>query len=342
MPLLLSTVNKNISDNLNFKAVVGTNLRRNYFKSTFAVTNGGLIIPGIYDLANSANPIEAPTEEDQQREIGRVFGGITLAYKEMLILDATASRDQSSTLPKGSNAYFYPSVSGGFVFSKLLPNATWLNFGKLRLNYAEVGADAPFDYLVDNYTQPTPFGTVPLFSVNSTKKNANLKPEKTRSYEAGIEASFLKNRIGFDVTYYHTNTIDQIIPVTISGATGYTTQIINAGVVENKGIEASLNLVPVKTKDFTWNLALNWTNPKNKVKSLTGGTDNILMGSFQAILAFYELNYLGDLAEFKTRVLAELPNNKKLLHSRDLLPFAMQHGWHDVLSQCQLSWEKVA
>ncbi|SFQ50745.1 SusC/RagA family TonB-linked outer membrane protein [Parafilimonas terrae] len=277
----LASVNKNISDNLNFKAVVGTNLRRNYFKSTFAITNGGLIIPGIYDLANSANPIEAPTEEDQQREIGRVFGGITLAYKEMLILDLTASRDQSSTLPKGNNAYFYPSASGGFVFSKLLPDATWLNFGKLRLNYAEVGADAPFDYLVDNYTQPTPFGTVPLFSVNSTKKNADLKPEKTRSYEAGIEASFLKNRIGFDVTYYHTNTIDQIIPVTISGATGYTTQIINAGVVENKGIEASLNLIPVKTKDFSWNMALNWTNPKNKVVSLTGGTENILMGSFQ-------------------------------------------------------------
>ena len=266
--------------------MAGANLRTNYFKSIFASTNGGLIVPGIYDLANSLNPITAPTEEDQKRQIGGVFGGITLTYKEMLILDATARNDRSSTLPAGSNSFFYPSVSGGFVFSKLLPSTNWLSFGKLRLNYAEVGSDAPYDYLVDNYTQPTPYGSVPLFSVNSTKKNADLKPERTRSYEGGIEASFLKNRIGFDVTYYKTNTVDEIIPVTISASTGYTTQIINAGNVENKGIEASLNLVPVKTRDFTWNLGLNWTKSKNKVISLTGGTENILLGTFQGGVTF--------------------------------------------------------
>jgi hypothetical protein len=93
--------------------------------------------------------------------------------------------------------------------------------------------------------------------------------------------SFLQNRIGLDLTYYKTNTVDQIIPVTISASTGYTTQIINAGNVENKGLETSLNLVPVKSRSFTWNMNVNWTKLKNKVVSLTGGTQNILLGRFQ-------------------------------------------------------------
>jgi TonB-linked SusC/RagA family outer membrane protein len=277
----LANINKDINNNLNFKALLGANLRQDYFKSIFASTNGGLILPGVYDLANSLNPIVAPTETDERIEVGGVFAGVTLTYKDMLILDATGRNDKSSTLPDGHNSYFYPSVSGGFVFSKLLPNLNWLSFGKLRANYAEVGSDAPFDYLINSYDQPTPFGSVPLFSVSSTQKNPDLKPERTRSYEAGIEASFLKNRIGIDATYFKTNTIDQIIPVTISGSTGFTTQIINAGNVENKGIELTLNLSPVKTKNFSWNMNVNWTKINNKVKSLQGGTENILLAVFQ-------------------------------------------------------------
>jgi hypothetical protein len=117
---LFANVDQNITNDLNFKALIGGNLRQNDIRSIFAATNGGLIVPGIYDLANSLNPITAPIENDQRVEVGGVFAGITLAYKNMLILDATARRDKSSTLPEGNNAYFYPSVSGGFVFSKLL------------------------------------------------------------------------------------------------------------------------------------------------------------------------------------------------------------------------------
>jgi TonB-linked SusC/RagA family outer membrane protein len=278
---LIANINTDISKNLNFRALAGANLRRNQYNTIYAATNGGLITPGIYSLANSVNPIVAPTEVDQRTEVGGVFGGFTFTYKNMLILDVTARNDQSSTLPAGNNSYFYPSVSGGFVFSKLLPDVRWLTFGKLRANYAEVGSDAPFDYLINSYTQPSPFNGVPLFSVGSTQKNPNLKPERTRSSEVGLEMQFLKNRIGLDVTYFKTNTIDQIIPVTISGATGYTTQIVNAGNVENKGLEASLNLVPVKTKNFSWNMNVNFTDINNKVVSLTGGTQNILLGTFQ-------------------------------------------------------------
>ena len=277
----VANLNKDLSERLNLKALAGANLRQDHFSSIFASTNGGLIIPGVYSLANSLNPITAPTEVEERIEVGGVFAGLTLTYNDMLILDATARNDKSSTLPSGNSSYFYPSISGGFVFSKLVPNQNWLSFGKLRLNYAEVGNDAPFDYIINTYGQPTPFGNIPLFNVSTTEKNPNLKPERTRSYEAGIEASFIKNRIGIDATYFKTNTIDQIIPVTISASTGHTTQIINAGNVENKGIELSLTLVPVKTKNFSWNMNVNWTRLRNKVLSLTEGTDNILLGVFQ-------------------------------------------------------------
>src|SRR4030095_5638109 len=220
--------------------------------SIFAATNGGLVIPKLYSLSNSANPINAPTEIEQRVEVGGVFAGATFPYDDMFILDATARVDKSSTLPADNNTFFYPSVSAGFIFSKLLTGMPWLNFGKVRLNYAEVGSPAPWDYITDSYDKPTPFGSVPLFSVSNTKKNEELKPERTRSYEAGLELSVLKNRVGLDLTFYKTNTIDQIIPVSISAATGNTTRIINAGNVENKGVEVSLNLTPVKNQDFTW------------------------------------------------------------------------------------------
>lgn len=277
----MANLDRDISSGLNLKALVGTQLRRSKFNSVFAATNGGIIVPGIYALTNSTNPIVAPVEQEQEQEIGSVFGGVTFTYHDMLILDVTGRMDKSSTLPANNNTYFYPSVSLGFVFSKLLPGASWLSHGKLRLNYAEVGSDAPFDYLVNSYDQPTPFSGTPLFSVNSTLKNPTLKPERTKSYEAGIELAVLHNRVGLDVTYFKSNTLDQIIPVTTSAAIGYTTQIVNAGNVENKGVEVALNLAPVKGRDFGWNMNINWSKIKNEVLSLYGGTQNILLGRFQ-------------------------------------------------------------
>jgi len=278
---LIGNYDKNLSEDFNFKALLGGNLRQNRVNSIAASTNGGLVIPGLYSLSNSANPINAPAETEQTVEVGGVFAGATLTYKQMLVLDATARMDKSSTLPEDNNSYFYPSVSAGFIFSKLLPSARWMNFGKVRLNYAEVGSPAPWDYITDSYDKPTPYGSVALFSVSGTKKNEVLKPEKTKSWEAGLELSTFDNKIGLDLTFYKTNTIDQIIPVSISAATGNTTRIINAGNVENKGIEVALNVTPVKTRDFTWSFSINWAKAENEVKSLIGGTQNIVLGQFQ-------------------------------------------------------------
>jgi TonB-linked SusC/RagA family outer membrane protein len=284
---LLASFDKDLSSDFNLKALAGTNLRKGHETSIYAATNGGLIIPGIYSLKNTANPVDPPIETDLRREVGGVFGGATLTYRGFLILDGTFRRDQSSTLPKGNNSYNYPSISGGFVFSKLLPAVTWLSYGKLRANYAEVGNDTRPYRTLNVYDQNTAFGSIPQTSVQNTQANSSLKPERTKSYEYGLEASLFKGRAGFDLSYYDAKTFDQIFAVSLSNATGYNAKFLNSGTVDNKGVEVSLYVTPVKTQYFSWTINANWTRNRNKVVDLyvdpaTGvPTDNIVLGSFQ-------------------------------------------------------------
>ena len=274
---LMANFDRNITDDINLKALVGTNLRRINNQSAFAITNGGLVVPGLYALSNSLNPLNVlPTDEIAQRTaVDGYFAGITLGYKGFLNLDATARRDRSSTLPVANNAYFYPSVSGSFLFSKMLSGLPWLSSGKLRANYAEVGNDATWGSLQDVYFKPVSFGSATLFSLPDTKNNPALVPEKTRSKEIGLEVALFKSRAGFDITYYDTRSINQIIPVAISTATGYSNKYVNAGTIQNKGIELSLYGSPVRTSDFSWNINVNWTQNRNKVLALFGNSKNL-------------------------------------------------------------------
>jgi TonB-linked SusC/RagA family outer membrane protein len=281
----LLNYDKDITTDLNFKALLGGNIRQTNINSILAVTNGGLVVPRLYSLSNSVNPINAPTENETKIQVDGLFAGATLIWKEMFTLDATVRRDHSSTLPSSNSKYYYPSVSAGFIFNKVgaLSNMEWLSYGKIRANYAELGNSAPALSLKDVYTKPSPFGGATLFAVPGTKNNANLRPEKTKSFEAGIEANFLKNRVGFDVTYYNAKSIDQILPVAVSTSTGYDFEYVNAGVIRNHGVEATLNITPVRTNDFQWDLRLNWTKNISEVESLFGpdSTSVLQLGSFQ-------------------------------------------------------------
>lgn len=272
---LLLSADRNLSSDLNLKALLGTNLRRNDIQAVIATTNGGLVVPGLYSLSNSASPVNAPDEIAEKLAVDGYFAGITVGYRDFLTLDATGRVDRASTLPKANNTYFYPSVSASFVFSKFLPTATWLSLGKLRMNYAEVGNNAPFGSLFDVYDKPTPFGGTTLFSLPLRKNNPDLKPEKTKSKEAGLEMAFLKNRLGFDVSYYSTKSIDQIFPVAVSTATGYSSKFVNAGTIQNKGIELSIYATPVKTSSFNWTANVNWSRNRNKVLELYQGSQNL-------------------------------------------------------------------
>jgi TonB-linked SusC/RagA family outer membrane protein len=278
---LMANFDKSLTTDIDLKGVLGTNINRTEINSIYSSTNGGLVVPDLYSIANSLNPISSPTENYQPTEVDGYYAGVTLGYHDMLFLDGTFRRDISSTLPKGANGYNYFSASGSWVFSKNLPSVPWLTYGKLRANYAEVGSDAPWGSVKDIYSNVDPFGSAILFSLPSQKNNNNLKPERTFSKELGVEMIFFKGRLGFDATYYITNTRDQLIPVNVSPSTGYLTKIMNAGDLQNKGIELSVNVTPVKTKDFSWDLRLNWSQNRNKVVALFGKSENLPLASFQ-------------------------------------------------------------
>lgn len=291
---LMATAEWNFKNDIGLKALLGSNTRIEKSASVFSTTNGGLAFPDLYTIANSISTPPPPVEGESTKRVEGVFGGATLTYKNTYTLDATYRVDKSSTLPDGNNSYSYYSASAGFVFSELAKK-DWLSYGKLRASYAVVGSDAPVYYVKDVYVNEidgnsgqavTSYDGSPLFSVAGTKNNPNLKPEQTKSAEVGLEMSFFKSRLGFDLTYYSAKTVDQILPVSVSTATGYTRRIVNSGTVQNKGIELSLYGTPVKTRNFQWDVNVNFTRNRNKVTELytpNGGKaiDNIILGSFQ-------------------------------------------------------------
>jgi TonB-linked SusC/RagA family outer membrane protein len=279
---LIASFNKyfGADDMFNFDGNLGVNLRRTTFSSIFASTNGGLIVPNVYSLSNSVSSIEAPTERAYEIATNGYFGRASLGFDNWLYLDASGRYDISSTLPVDNNAYFYPAASVSILFSELL-NAEALSFGKLRFSYAEVGNDAPALSLINTYNFVTPFGGVGLASASNTLKNANLLPESTRSLEAGLELRFFNDRVGLDASVYRSNTFDQIIPVAITGATGSLFKYVNAGDIQNQGIELALNATPVQAGDFTWGMNVTWAKNQNEVKELFGDQTNIQLMNVQ-------------------------------------------------------------
>jgi TonB-linked SusC/RagA family outer membrane protein len=278
---LLINFDKNIGDNFNVKALLGGNIRQDLNTGISAASNGGLVVPGFYALANSVNTPNAPSETNSPKEVDGIFAGATISWRDMITLDGTIRRDKSSTLPFNNASYYYPAVSANWVFSKLLPEATWLSYGKLRGSYAAVGGDAPPFSVANTYVSVTPFNGQTIFGEPTTNNNPLLLPEKNHTYEGGVELSFLKRRIGLDVTYYNAKQSNQIMPVTTSSASGFSKFYVNGGVLQNKGLEVTLNLVPVRTRDFMWNMTINWSRNTNKVLSLYGGQPSFLVQSYQ-------------------------------------------------------------
>ena len=166
-------------------------------------------------------------------------------------------------------------MTASFVFSELLKDKLpWLSFGKLRAGWAKVGNDTDPYQVLSTYTQYTNVdSTTPGYRLPNTLNNADLKPESTSSFEVGLEAAFLNDRIGFDLTYYKTTTTDQIIPLSVSGTTGYIYKVINSGKIQNKGLEVAFHATPVKTRDFEWKTSLTLASNKNKVIELVDGVD---------------------------------------------------------------------
>lgn len=276
---LLFNFKKNINDNISFNGLVGGTINRINVNTILASTQGGLVIPGIYSLQNS-NIAVRPVDAESRQGINSYYGQVSFGYKNLVYLDGTVRRDAYSTLPETDNAVVYPSVSSSFIFSNLLKNYTWMSYGKLRANFAQVGNGAPGQALTDTYTKYDPY-TANLYATPTVKNNPDLKPTITSNYELGLEMSFLDRRIGMDLGVYRSLSTDQIFQVPFSTATGYSAKFINAGSIENKGIELQLNGSIISTNDLKWDIYVNWATNKNEVVSLKEGIENLQLGSFQ-------------------------------------------------------------
>ena len=271
--------NKNLGEYFNLKGVLGATERITNYSTYTNSTNGGLAVAGVYSIQNSLKRLLFPVESNSRIGVRGLYASASLSYKSMLYLDATFRQDEASTLPVQNSKYYYPSITGAYIFSETV-KPSWLSFGKVRLNYAQVGNLAGYDQLLDKYVVGAPFNQA-LYLLPSIKNNANLKSESTRSVEAGLEMRFLNNRLGFDAAVYKTNSRDQIMPVSLSQTTGYSAMYVNSGEIQNKGFELSLNLVPVQTSAFKWTIDVNFAKNVNKVLSLYPGISNLLLGSFQ-------------------------------------------------------------
>lgn len=258
--------------NFDFNATLGGNLYK-VNNQTIVTTAKDMKIRDVVALMNFNEVSVEPYS--YRKQINSIYGAVNLGWKHMLYFDATLRGDQSSTLPISNNMYIYPSFSGSFVFSELLKLGDKLPYGKVRMSWAQVGSDTDPYQLGLVYTKSKfayPGYTIGYIS-NGTIPNKDLKPTKTNSFEMGLELKFLKNRIGLDFTYYSQLSKNQIMGMASSSTSGYGYRLINAGEIENKGVEIALNTRPIQTKDFSWDLNFNFSKNSNKVKKLVDDMD---------------------------------------------------------------------
>lgn len=277
---LMVTAQKNVSEDINLKVMVGNSvLDRRQFVTDIVASN--LIIDNFF-RPNNAQSVST-TENLQQRRMVSFFGEVSASYRNIAYLTLTGRNDISSTLPINNRSYFYPSIGGSFVFSELIPKNHVLSFGNLRLSYASAGSDAdPYSLQTAYAASSTYFvqfslpGTFPFlgqqgFRGPQIQPNENLKPQISNSIEVGTNLKFFGNRVGIDFTYYNTKTKNQIINLAVPRSTGYFSKAINAGSITNSGYEVILDLTPVKalSDGFNWNLTANFSHNKQILNELT-------------------------------------------------------------------------
>ena len=279
-----------VSD-FNINAVAGFNGNERSYSYLYGHVEN-LTIPTFFDLSNSSERPEV-AQYSQKRRLYGIYGQAELAWKNMAYLTLTARNDWSSTLPKENRSFFYPGVTASFLFSELFKDdlKKIINFGKVRAAWGKTGNDASVYMTQSVYAQASssssgwassafPFSKTGTnaYTAGNTLGSLNLSPEMTTEFELGLNMGFLQNRIVVDFSYYDRKSDKQIFSLNMDPASGYTAMNTNLGKIGNKGIEALITLVPVRTKDFEWAITWNYTKNKNKVISLPeelGGEVNI-------------------------------------------------------------------
>jgi TonB-linked SusC/RagA family outer membrane protein len=279
----LATAMRNLSPDLTLTMNAGANRRDEEFKLNH-VSASELSVPGIYTLANAG---VTPVTQDHttKRRVNSLYGAANLNFRNYLSVDVTGRNDWSSTLPQENNSYFYPSISSAFVFTDAFNmDLPLLSSGKVRASWTRVGNDAAPYQTTAVLAAGTAWGGIPGFSIPNTIPNVNLKPEETTAWEVGADLGFFNERLGFVATYYDNTTVNQIMPVQISRASGFTNQVLNAGEVRNWGTELLLNARPVQLGNgFRWDMTVNWAKNNSEVVDLYGDLQTLVLGVYWSL-----------------------------------------------------------
>lgn len=275
----LLSFDRDFAQNWNVNTNLGGNIqqRRNY--SLNANTgNLGLTVPNLYSLSNTQS-VEVAESIGSPRNVHSLYGAGQIGWRNSIFLDVTARNDWSSTLPEESWSYFYPSVGLSIVLSDLLPSfPAFFSYAQLRGSYAEVGNPAP-SFALTRSANIVPGGSAGFVRVSGSLPNENLRPERTQSTEVGADLRFFQGRLGLDVTYYHTTTVDQLFSVALPIGSGATSFFTNGGDIQNQGIELSLSMTPVQRTSFNWDVIMNWNRNRNEVVKISDDLDRLQIGS---------------------------------------------------------------
>lgn len=295
-----------------------TNIGANYMRRNRRVsdiqTSGGLTIPEYYSLNNASVIVVNPTTGLYKKAISSIYGSFSYGWKSMLYLDGTIRNDWSSTLPKDNNSFLYPSLTSSFVFTELptFKNQNWLSFGKVRLGWAEVGNDTDPYQLYKTYEAQNAFDGNISYTLPDKLNNPTLKPEITSSWEAGLQLQFFNNLIGLDVTYYNNNTRNQIISLPTSDAFGYSYKLINAGKMNNKGVEVTLTANPIRQKDWDWGITANFSKNSNKIIKLSDAVNTLQLSNTLVSLVAEEGESYGQIKGYD---FVYAPDGQKVVNS---------------------------
>ncbi len=257
----------------------------------------GLLFPGFMDISNTAT-ITGLEDKTRYRSMG-IFANTQIGWKRMLYLNFSARQDYDSRLrdpAKEFNAndisFFYPSVSGSFIFTEVLPKNKILSFGKIRASWAKVGAPPPVSYSTSTSYEVAGIGggwgngiTFPIngitsFELDNLSGNASLKPEITTTKEYGIDLRFFGNRLTLDAAYFESDVDDAILNASLPASSGFTSKWVNAGVMTSSGIEITLGAKPIVSDNFNWNTTINWSKSETIVESLAPGIERLFLAGF--------------------------------------------------------------
>jgi len=246
---------------------------------TVSAEGNNLDVYNLFTLAN-AKQVSIASSEVDYRLVG-FYGDLTLGYNNYLYLDLTERNDRTSSLEAGFNSFYYPSASLSYIFSQHFTMPSWISYGKFRASIAGIGKDA------DPYSTSivyTPSFSQPINGVIGWTRYANagvqdLKPERTTTYEAGFDLNFLHNRLSLNATVYLSKSKDQILPVSVANSTGFNKITLNAGELQNKGIELTVKGTPIRTSKFSWDIGANISANRNKILAIYPGLDEIVVSS---------------------------------------------------------------